>query len=107
GKPIADSTHFYNNIFYADGTLSYGHGVKKLPEGRHEFAPGFGMTADPMLVEPGSGSDGLNSLEGYQLKAGSPCIGAGKRVAETGVLDFWGHPVPTAEPSIGAHEGAD
>jgi hypothetical protein len=61
----------------------------------------------PMLVEPGSGSDGLNSLEGYQLKAGSPCIGAGKRVAETGVLDFWGHPVPTAEPSIGAHEGAD
>ena len=132
GKPIADSTHFYNNIFYADGTLSYGHGVKKLPEGRHEFAPGFGestnvvfsnnvyygnhvkppkdakaMTADPMLVEPGSGSDGLNSLEGYQLKAGSPCIGAGKRVAETGVLDFWGHPVPAAEPSIGAHEGAD
>jgi hypothetical protein len=132
GNKFADSTYFYNNIFYADGKLHYAHATKKLPGGKQEYAPGFGkstnnvfsnnvyygnhikppkdtkaITADPMLVKPGSGSDGLNSLDGYKLKAGSPCIGAGKPVAETGVLDFWGNKIQGVKPSIGAHEKAN
>jgi hypothetical protein len=129
GKKYSDSTYFYNNIFYADGKLSYTHSVKNLADGKHEYAPGFGpstnivfsnnvyygshikppkdtkaITADPMLVKPGSGSDGLNSLDGYKLKAGSPCIGAGKSIAESGVLDFWGNKINAGKPSIGSHE---
>jgi len=132
GKKMADSTYFYNNIFYADGTLSYVHSAKKLGDGKHEHAPGFGkstnnvfsnnvyygnhidppkddkaITSDPMLVKPGSGGDGLNTLDGYKLKAGSPCIGAGKSIAETGVLDFWGNKINRSKPSIGAHEKAN
>jgi hypothetical protein len=80
GDRYADSTYFYNNIFYADGKLSYVHSVKELPEGRHEYAPGFdkatnvvfsnnvyygnhvkppkdakAIKTNPMLVNPGSG----------------------------------------------------
>jgi len=132
GKNYADNTYFYNNIFYADGSLSYVHSIKNLPEGRHEYAPGFdkatnvvfsnnvyygnhvkppkdaeAITADPMLVNPGSGGEGINTLDGYKLKAGSPCIGAGKAIAESGVLDFWGNKINRAKPSIGVHEKAN
>jgi hypothetical protein len=132
GKRFADRTYFYNNIFYADGKFSYLHSVKRLGNGKHEHAPGFGkatnvifsnnvyygnhvnppkdakaITADPMLVKPGSGGDGFSSLDGYKLKAGSPCIGAGKSITETGVLDFWGNKINRAKPSIGAHEKTD
>jgi len=128
----SDSTYFYNNIFYADGTLSYSHSVKNLPEGKFEYASGFGkstdivflnnvyygshikppkdgkaITADPMLVNPGSGSDGLNSLEGYKLKAGSPCIGAGKSIGKSCDLDFGDNKINRANLSIGSHERAD
>jgi hypothetical protein len=57
-----------------------------------------------MLVKPGSGSDGLNSLDGYKLKAGSPCIGTGKSIAESGILDFWANKINGVNPSVGAHE---
>jgi hypothetical protein len=57
-----------------------------------------------MLVNPGSGSNGLNTLAGYKLKAGSPCIGAGKSIAESGVLDFWANKINKNKPCIGVHE---
>jgi hypothetical protein len=132
GKKMADSTYFYNNIFYADGKLRYTHQLKKHSDGSEDIAPGFGkstnnvfsnnvyygnhinppqdakaITADPMLVKPGSGGDGLNSLDGYKLKAGSPCVGAGKAIAETGVLDFWANKINKSRPSIGVHEKAN
>ena len=132
GGKFPTNTYFYNNIFYADGKLHYAYKTKKLPGGRNEFAHGFGestnvvfsnnvyygnhanmpkdpqtITSDPMLVKPGSGGDGLNSLDGYKLKAGSPCIGAGKSIAESGVLDFWGNKLKGGKPSIGAHEKPD
>ena len=60
---------------------------------------------DPMLVDPGSGSDGLDSLNGYRLRDDSPCIGAGIRILNNGERDLWGNPVPQQDrPSIGAHE---
>jgi len=132
GDNYSDSTYFYNNIFYADGKFRYVHSTKNLPGGKHAYAPGFGestnivfsnnvyygnhikppkdfkaITSDPMLVNPGSGGNGLNTLDGYKLKAGSPCIGAGKSIAGTGVLDFWANKINRAKPSIGAHEKAN
>jgi hypothetical protein len=125
----ADNFHFYNNIFYADGKLHYSRVAKWLGEGRHEYAPGFGkctnivfsnnvfygnhikpphdpgaITSDPMLVNPGSGGNGFTSLDGYKLKADSPCIGAGNSIAETGVLDFWANKINKNKPCIGVHE---
>ena len=123
------NTYFYNNIFYTEGKFHYAYASKRLPEGRHEHSPGFAestnvvfsnnvyygnhikppkdanaITVDPMLVSPGGGGDGLNSLDGYKLKAGSPCIDAGKSIAESGVLDFWGNKIKAVNPSIGVHE---
>jgi hypothetical protein len=125
-------TYFYNNIFYTDGKFHYAHKTKRLGDGRLGHAPGFAkstntvfsnnvyygnhvnrphdpyaITSDPMLVNPGSGSNGLNTLDGYKLKAGSPCIGAGKAIAETGVLDFWANKINKNKPSIGVHEKVD
>ncbi len=82
---------FENNVFY----------------GNHENVPQDpnAIAADPMLVGPGSGGDGRHSLEGYRLRPGSPCRGAGVPVANNGGQDFWGHPVPAeGAPDIGAHQ---
>ena len=58
-----------------------------------------------MLVAPGSGRFGLESLQGYKLKDGSPCIGAGIPVERNGGRDFWGNKVPEGvRPDIGAEQ---
>lgn len=63
------------------------------------------MLQDPMLVQPGRGQAGFGALEGYKLRAASPCIGAGVEVKNHGGRDFWGNPVPAGRnPAIGAHE---
>ncbi|HEX7756014.1 MAG TPA: hypothetical protein VF421_11750 [Niabella sp.] len=35
------------------------------------------VTADPLLRAAGTGADGRSTLQGYQLKAGSPAIASG------------------------------
>ena len=63
------------------------------------------MRMDPLLKAPGTGKDGFESVYGYQLRDGSPCIGAGVRIEDNGGRDFWGNPVPPdTNPSIGAYE---
>ncbi len=68
------------------------------------------VNADPHLVDPGKGGvrpdrEGLDveHLAGYQLQAGSPCVGAGVSVpGSTAKFDLWGHPLRVGDPSIGA-----
>ncbi len=124
-----DNTHFYNNIFYADGTARYSYATKhgRNEDGTYRHKSGFGestnnvfsnnvfygnhvgppkdshaITADPMLLKPGSGNNGFDSLEGYKLKPGSPCIAAGLPVPENGGRDFWGNILPKDKnPNIG------
>ena len=56
------------------------------------------------LVNPGSGGRGLDSLDGYKLKNGSPCIDAGTFVEDCGSRDFWGAKLPRGKkPDIGAN----
>jgi hypothetical protein len=128
----ATDTHVYNNIFVIEGTgrNSYGIGKKKIDDGVWISKPGFGGTKnvvfrnnvlrgnyqdvpeewkslafDPMLVAPGSGKEGFDSLAGYKLRDGSRCIRAGVPVENSGDRDFWGNKVPAeGNPSIGAHE---
>ena len=63
------------------------------------------MTDDPLLVDPGSGGDGFESLDGYRLLEKSPCIGAGKQIQNNGGRDFWGNELHHDVPNIGAFEG--
>lgn len=63
------------------------------------------LTSDPRLVNPGSGGTGINTLDGYRLQSGSPCIDAGLLLQGHSALDFWGNPVPSgAGADRGAHE---
>lgn len=63
------------------------------------------ILSDPMFENPGTGRDGLASLDGYRLRGGSPCLGAGLAVEDNGGRDFWGNQLPRqGNPDIGAHQ---
>lgn len=93
GYVLQDSTYFDNNCYY--GNKNSGQPVEA-----------HGVYADPNLLSPGSGSNGRNSVDGYRLKANSPCINAGKFIADNGGKDYLGNPAPYADtaPDIGAVE---
>ena len=121
--------YFYNNIFYADGTARYSYATKhgRNKDGTYRHKSGLAestnnvfsnnvfygnhvnppkdshaITADPMLVKPGSGKNGFDSLEGYKLKPGSPCIATGLPVPDSGGRDFWGNILSkNKKPNIG------
>ena len=132
GKDWANNATVSNNIFYVDGMGRNAAGLKRKPvdDGTFITEPGvsgatritfrnnlfFGNFEDvpaewralqfnPQLNTPGSGGEGLGSLEGYRLGKGSEAIGAGVPIADNGGRDFWGDPVPQAgSPAVGAHE---
>jgi hypothetical protein len=109
----ASGTQFYNNIFYADGRVSYnwGRSVSNTFEGNvfyggHSLIPpdARAVTNRPPLRAPGSGGDGLVSLDGYALRA-TLDFPRGRIVPDNGGRDFFGHPVPRDQPPrIGAAE---
>lgn len=134
----ADNTQYYNNIFYADGTARYAYATSRNADGTYNYNSGLGsstnniflnnvfygnhidrptdpneITSDPMLVDPNCGGDGFDTLDGYMLQAGSPCIGAGTGTGIdyndpnyiNGGLDFWGNELPDVNAlDIGAHQ---
>ena len=51
------------------------------------------LTNDPMFVAVGTGTNGIGTLAGYQLQAGSPCINSGVTIPGN-ARDFFGNPVP-------------
>jgi len=111
----SSNTSFYNNIFYLDGhnydiypassnTIFYKNAFYGIVD---DALPvdSFSVTSDPMFVSPGTGGVGLDSVSGYQLQAGSPCLGAGTNISPNGGLDYWGNSVPASgAPDIGAHQ---
>lgn len=97
--------YVYNNIFYNESaTASYSFGGSNVPTfdynvfyGQHaagEPSDAHKLTSNPLLVSPGSGGSGINSLSGYQLQPGSPCIDSGLAIANNGGRDFFGKSVP-------------
>lgn len=115
-----------NNIFYATGEgrfqVVYAEPTRPDPNPgddrlfRHNcyFGPWVGdgpndaeraaNTYDPLFVAPGTGGQGLKSLEGYKLRPESPCIGRGIAIAHHGGRDFWGNPLPEGSLDIGAFQ---
>jgi len=54
----------------------------------------FKLTTNPLFVNPGKGANGINTLSGYKLQSGSPCINSGFTIPNNGGFDFWGNKVP-------------
>jgi len=112
----ARDTRFFNNIFYVEGKVRYelGESTGNVFEnnvffGAHESRPDDprAITSDPGLASPGAGGEGRESLGGYRLSDGSPCLGAGLTIPNNGGRDFWGNPIPAADaPDVGAHQAS-
>ncbi|MFV0342415.1 MAG: fibronectin type III domain-containing protein [Anaerocolumna sp.] len=114
GIIIKDSAKvtFLNNIFYVKGGTSVF--PKQIKYYNNAFygtaAPSNGINnivGDPGLVNPGSGQDGMNTVDGYKLKAGSPLIGAGIFIEDNGGVDYFGNPLYKGAPDLGAFEHPD
>lgn len=112
GASTGSDISFRNNIFINSGTGSFSapggcNFDSNLYHGNgHIAADPRKILADPMLVFPGSGANGLDSLNGYKLLAGSPALGSGLIMAANGGRDYWGNTVSsTAAPNLGAYNG--
>ena len=104
---------FQNNLFINAGT-----GAFKAPQGcRFERNLYFGsghiagdekkILSDPRLQSAGSGRLGRDSVAGYKLTTGSPCLTAGLLIPANGGRDYWGHHVSdSATPHVGAYDGS-
>ena len=85
---------FENNCYY-------GFSESTLPNGEVNQKIG-----DPMFTSEGTGGEGFGTLDGYKLRAGSPCLGSGMTIYNNGGFDFWGNPIATAQTmNIGAYIG--
>ena len=85
---------FENNCYYgfSESTLPNGDVNRKI--------------GDPMFTSEGTGGEGFGTLDGYKLRAGSPCLGSGMTIYNNGGFDFWGNPIATAQTmNIGAYIG--
>ena len=63
-----------------------------------------GISAKPLFVHPGFVGDGIKNADYHKLKAESPCINKGKLIPDNGSKDFWGTPLYSGIPDIGAME---
>lgn len=127
--PQPDNTRYFNNIFEVNrntATFNLGASTNNLLDhnvfyynppytGSYPKTDANALTTDPMFVNPGTGASTYNpditynyhTLDGYKIKAGSPCINSGVSVAGYTSTDFWGNNVPSASgkaPCRGAFE---
>ena len=117
----SESSHFYNNIFYAAGAARFSYAISRASDGAYVAARGFGesndnlfdaniyygmevpgndphaLTVDPLLVAPGQGSMGRLSLYGYRLLPASPAKKTGRFIEKSGGHDFWGNREPSCD----------
>ncbi|HEX5220293.1 MAG TPA: alpha/beta fold hydrolase [Verrucomicrobiae bacterium] len=106
----ARDTFFYNNIFYVDGRVTYDFGKSQNTVfesnvffGSHDKPPmdSGTITSRPALVKPGSGNNGLDSLNGYRLRHVG-CL-PGRLMPDNGGRDFFGNVISSnAPPCVGA-----
>jgi len=100
----------YNNVYYSVGdrgwnltgqtfdSNAYFGGNTLVSSDAHK------ITANPKLVNPGSGGVGMNTVDGYKLQPDSPLIGAGVPIADNGGRDYFGNTLYNGDPDIGAYE---
>ena len=117
-----DGTNYFNNIFYIlknptataynlslstnnifDSNIYYGIHPSSEPTSAVDTNK---ITSNPLFVNPGSGSIGINTVEGYKILSNSPAINSGVRLNGHAQSDFWGNTVPDSSGLVdrGAHE---
>ncbi len=81
-ESLSPEYHVRNNLFYVQGALSFSLPIQGTFShnalfGKITDPPSNpdGLRVDPLLVAPGTGGAGRDSLGSYQLKPSSPCIG--------------------------------
>ncbi len=90
---LSGNTTFNYNLYFGNHPESEPKEINKL-------------TGDPLFVNPGSGTSGINSLDGYKLKSGSPAIASGILMGNASKRDFWGNQISaTSIPNRGAYGG--
>jgi hypothetical protein len=98
--------NFFNNIIYDAGssTISFGTGAGiKTRNFKNNIFFGVSVpiqiadnqliTSNPLFINPGSATVGLNSVNGYKLNTNSPAFNSGIIVANNGGKDYFGNSV--------------
>lgn len=89
--PHMPKTQFYHNCYF-------GPWKRGLPDDPEK------LVADPLFRAPGTGGEGLFTLQGYKLQPGSPCINTGIYIPLNSKLDFYGNQVNDGMIDFGAYE---
>lgn len=110
--------NFFNNIIYNLGNGGYSFGStgqtrtiqNNVFYGTHpsdEPSDSNKLTTNPLFVNPGQGTTGINSLlDGYKLQSTSPALANGRLVSNNGGKDFWQNTVSSLTvPNRGAYQG--
>lgn len=104
-----------NNIFYLNAASNSYHpnigdfNYNIFYGGNHpssEPSDANKLTTNPNFKNPGSGSLGRNTVDGYKLLNGSPALGSGTLIGNNGGVDYFGNLVSsTLVPNRGAYNG--
>jgi hypothetical protein len=94
-KAGVQTRNFKNNVFYG------------IPAQTQIVDPQI-LTSDPLFVNPGKGTIGINALlDGYKLQPTSPALANGRIINPNGGLDFFGNLLnTTSAPNRGMYEGS-
>ena len=113
--------NFFNNIIYDAGSARYAWGTGVGVQTRNfknnvfygipvepEIIDTQILTSDPLFVDPGKGTVGINALlDGYKLQPTSPALVNGKIISPNGGLDFFGNLLnTTSSPNRGMYQGS-
>lgn len=96
---VPDETIVQNNCFYGY------HPASEPSQDKSNIL--MDLDDEMPLIDPGKGEIGLDTLQGYMLKADSELVGAGKIIENNGGKDFYGNIVSSdTAPDIGVHQTA-
>ena len=103
------AVNYKNNIFYTTSEYKYpaanpSYDYNCFYGGTAPSTDAHKITSNPSFVNPGSGSNGRNTADGYKLQSNSPCINRGISISNNGGKDYWGNSLYVSTPDIGAYE---
>ena len=113
GGNVAQNPKIYNNIFYnTNENLSTYSFLEDQIDWKNNIFYNFdnipsddsNIEADPKLAAPGTGENGIDSVDGYKLLEDSPAIDAGIEIEDNGGRDYFGTALTDGQTDIGAAE---